>query len=115
MYGSSLYGTKDSIQSQSGLAGKHSNLLTTSSEFVNSNLNGYQPSVPDYLRISADKLDKKKIKHPDRIGVISKTNGWLTVDSNSLSRVNAYEKMSHELVNRETSPLSPDWMQNVNK
>ena len=66
------------------------------------------------MRISAEHLDRRKIKHPERIYVVSKSNGWLTVDSQALSRKNAYEHMPTQLVNRETSPLSPSWMQGVN-
>ena len=83
--------------------------------YVNVNLKGYQASVPEYMRISAEHLDRRNINHPERIYVISKSNGWLTVDSQALSRKNAYEHMPTQLVNRETSPLSPSWMQNVNK
>ncbi len=86
-----------------------------SKNFVNHNLNGYKKSVPDYMRINPEHLDSANANHPNRISVISKANGWLTVDSQTLSRKNAYEKYSVRLVNRETSPLSPSWMQNVNQ
>lgn len=42
-------------------------------------------------------------------------DGWLTVDSKTLNRSQAFEKQATRLVNRETSPTSPSWMQNVNK
>ena len=47
---------------------------------------------------------------------MSRVNGWLTVDSKTLSRKNAFEKQSKnsKLNNKVTSPLSPDWMQRVN-
>ena len=83
-------------------------------DFENKNTNGYELSIPDYLRINTEYLDPKNNHHPNRISVISKSNGWLTVDSKTLSRKNAYEKYNVCLVNRETSPLSPSWMQNVN-
>ena len=51
--------------------------------------------MPDYLRISVEHQDRLNINYPDRIGVISKNNGWLTVDSLSLSRKNAYENKAH--------------------
>lgn len=56
------------------------------------------------------------IKHPERIYIISRqqNDGWLTVDSKTLDRNQAFEKQSTKLVNRETSPTSPSWMQNVN-
>jgi hypothetical protein len=33
------------------------------------------------LRMKPVHLDSSMVKHPDRISVISKSNGWLTVDS----------------------------------
>ena len=73
----------------------------------------YQFSVPDYLKLKDEHISGQT-KHPERISVISKSNGWLTVDSQNLSRKNAYENQKDQLINRETSPLSPSWMQNVN-
>ena len=74
----------------------------------------YQHSHPDYLRVSPEHLDRKKINHPERISVLCKQNGWLTVDSQTLDRSQAYEKQSVSVNLRETSPTSPSWMQNVN-
>ena len=70
--------------------------------------------MPDYMRISKEKVDPQHVWHQGGIGVISKSNGWLTVDAKNKSRVAAYENQKFKLVNRETSPLSPLWMQNVN-
>ena len=78
---------------------------------MNVNLKGYQSSVPDYLRVSVEHQDRENINYPDRIYVVSKHKSWRTVDSLSMSRKNAYEEKAHQLVNRETSPLSPSWMQ----
>ena len=71
------------------------------------------------MRISVEHQDRLNINYPDRMYLISKNdstknNGWLTVDSQTLSRKNAYENKTSLLVNRETSPLAPSWMQNVN-
>ena len=48
------------------------------------------------------------------IAIFSKTNGWLTVDSKTLSRKKAFEKTTLGMNNKTTSPLSPDWMQRTN-
>ena len=41
-------------------------------------------------------------------------DGWLTVDSDTLDRADAFEKNTHKFVGRETSPTSPFWMQRTN-
>ena len=79
---------------------------------MNVNFKGYQSSVPDYLRLSTEQLGK--VDHGDRVYVVSKHNSWRTVDSKTMSRKHAYEEKAHQLVNRETSPLSPSWMQATN-
>ena len=72
-------------------------------------------ALPEYLSLNSDLVRKSKQNNQNvRIGVLSKTNGWLTVDSKSLSRRNAFENTMQSLQNRETSPLSPQWMQRVN-
>ena len=45
------------------------------------------------MRINSECLDQNYLKKklPNRIGVISRMNGWLTVDKNNMSRRNAYE------------------------
>ena len=75
----------------------------------------YQNSVPDYLRISEFFLNKKNIQHPDRINVLDKFNGWLTVDSKTLKRGDAWEKKTDDFNLRKTSATSPEWMQNSKK
>jgi Uma2 family endonuclease len=72
----------------------------------------YASSIPEYLRIDPKSLEKSQNNQNDRIYILSKqeNDGWLTVDSTTLNRKNAYEKQKKLLVNRETSPLSPNWM-----
>ena len=70
-------------------------------------------SMPDYLRVSNQQKDPSD-QFPERITIISKANGWLTVNSKTVNRRQAFEKEKSKLVVRETSPLSPSWMQNVN-
>ena len=50
------------------------------------------------------------------MSVVSRSNGWLTVDTRTLSRKQAFEKQMERKANNNkvTSPLSPDWMQRVN-
>lgn len=57
----------------------------------------YQSSVPDYLRISEFLLNKKNIQHSDRIAILCKLNGWLTVDSKTLVRGEAWEKKTEDI------------------
>jgi hypothetical protein len=46
---------------------------------------------------------------PPPVTIISKTNGWLTVDAETMNRKQAFEK--DQKVNiRETSKLAPPWM-----
>jgi hypothetical protein len=75
----------------------------------------YKPSVPEYMRIDEFYLDRKNIKHPERIAVVDKMNGWVTVDSTSLDRKGAFEKKKTNIDNRKTSSTSPEWMQTANK
>ena len=42
--------------------------------------------------------------------MISRNNGWLTVDPNTMSRKNAYEKKVKGDIHK-TSSMSPQWMQ----
>lgn len=74
----------------------------------------YQGSVPDYLKIEEHYLDPKNVKHPEKIAVISKNNGWLTVDSKTLNRQQAFEKVIKSSNLKQTSATSPDWMQYAN-
>jgi hypothetical protein len=68
-------------------------------------------NVPEFLRIdTSNNLDDAQ----KNIAILSKTNGWLTVDSKSLSRKQAFERTSVGMNNKTTSPLSPDWMQRTN-
>lgn len=66
--------------------------------------------MPDFLQINTenDFLEQKNI------AIFSKTNGWLTVDSKTLSRKKAFERTTVGMNNKTTSPLSPDWMQRIN-
>ena len=99
---------------------------------MNINYTGtFELEGPDYLKIDtanmkhnpmASTLDvgTKTTQNKDEqtnVSIISRTNGWLTVDSRTLNRKQAYERHaagSNMLNNKETSPLSPDWMQRVN-
>lgn len=62
----------------------------------------YQYSTPDYLRLDREPSQKKvesthfntegsPMKAPP-LTIISKTNGWLTVDAETLDRKHAFEK-----------------------
>ena len=75
----------------------------------------YQESVPDYMRIDEYFLKKENIKHPERISILCKNNGWLTVDSQTMDRNHAFEKNTQDQNLKQTSPSSPDWMQNQNQ
>ena len=68
------------------------------------------------MRIDPHHLNSKNHQHSDRIAILSKqyNDGWLTVDSNTLNRKDAFEKNKHKIINRETSPMSPFWMQLAN-
>jgi len=52
------------------------------------------------MRVSEYYLDNKNIKHPERIAILDKMSGWMTVDSRSLDRTDAYEKQVKKLNNR---------------
>jgi hypothetical protein len=52
----------------------------------------YKNTIPDYLRVSEFYLDKRNVKHPERIAVLDKNNGWMTVDSQTLDKRMAFEK-----------------------
>ena len=83
----------------------------------------YQYSTPEYMRISAlDRMSNKSIvtlpsepspqqNKEDRVPVtvVSRVNGWLTVDPVTLSRKMAIEK-SQKINVRNTSKLAPPWM-----
>jgi hypothetical protein len=43
------------------------------------------------------------------VTIISKTNGWLTVDAETMDRKHAYEK-DQKINIRQTSKLAPPWM-----
>lgn len=79
---------------------------TKPDQYVNVNFKPHSDSIPDYLKIS----EQDKSKQPGRIYIMSRANGWLTVDSQTRDRKNAYENQSTKLINRETSPTSPQWM-----
>ena len=55
--------------------------------YINANLKPQAESIPDYLRSS----QTDQAKHPERIYIMSKANGWLTVDSETRNRKKAYE------------------------
>jgi hypothetical protein len=87
--------------------------------FVNRN-KFYQFSTPDYLKIESvnNQNSRQRYKHmdsspgakgPPPITVISKTNGWLTVDAETLDRKHAIEKDTKINI-RNTSKLAPPWM-----
>ena len=89
----------------------------------------YPFSTPDYLRHLEDpsKIDnvtllenqidfgRTESKDPgNSITVISKNNGWLTVDPAVQSRKNAFEKKMRGDVHK-VSLMSPSWMQTLYK
>lgn len=88
---------------------------TEASPIVNRN-KFYQFSTPDYLRIdrsdsrTKDNYNSSGVKKdPPPITVISRTNGWLTVDAKTLSYKNAIEKDTKINI-RNSSKLAPPWM-----
>ena len=54
---------------------------------------------------------KSAIKNKETVTVISKINGWLTVDPETMNRKDAYEKRRLSDI-RKTSVMGPLWMQN---
>lgn len=77
----------------------------------------HNPIMSSTLDISASTSKDKTKDQLSNCSIISRTNGWLTVDSKTMSRKNAFEKHlsgTNGLDNKTTSPLSPDWMQRVN-
>ena len=72
--------------------------------------NRHKNHVPEFLRINTD----HDLGDAKNIAIFSKTNGWLTVDSKTLSRKKAFERTTVGMNNKVTSPLSPDWMQRTN-
>ena len=99
---------------------------------VNINYTGaFEQEGPDYLKIDTTNMKHNPLSstletpggttknkaEQTNVSIISRTNGWLTVDSRTLNRKQAFERHvsgSNMLNNKETSPLSPDWMQRVN-
>jgi hypothetical protein len=75
----------------------------------------YQFSTPDYLKINSS--SKKTLLTSESRGsgskppvtVISRTNGWLTVDAETLNRRFAIEKDTKINI-RQSSKLAPPWM-----
>ena len=71
--------------------------------------------MPDYLRHldnAANNIDVVKeaaVKNKDTMTVVSKINGWITVDPDTMNRREAYEKRKLENI-RKTSMMAPTWM-----
>jgi hypothetical protein len=80
----------------------------------------YQFTVPDYLR----PLDNPNNRQPTFISgdgpanptvtIISKINGWITVDAKTMSRHDALEKRRKGDV-KKPSLMAPEWMQTHQK
>ena len=72
--------------------------------------------MPDYLRHldnPANNVDVAKevaTKKKDTMTVVSKINGWITVDPDTMNRREAYEKRKLSNI-RKTSMMAPTWMQ----
>ena len=71
--------------------------------------------MPEYLRLldkqenNINKAKSNASKNQQTVTVISKINGWLTVDQETMNRREAYEK--RKLTNiRKTSMMAPQWM-----
>ena len=73
--------------------------------------------MPDYLRHldnPANNIDVAKeaaTKNKDTMTVVSKINGWITVDPDTMNRREAYEKRRRLSNIRKTSMMAPTWMQ----
>jgi hypothetical protein len=73
--------------------------------------------MPDYLRHldnPANNIDVAKeaaTKNKDTMTVVSKINGWITVDPDTMNRREAYEKRRKLSNIRKTSMMAPTWMQ----
>lgn len=72
--------------------------------------------MPDYLRHldkpqnNFDVVKENATKNKATVTVISKINGWITVDPETMDRRDPYEK--RKLTNlRKTSMMAPYWMQ----
>lgn len=72
--------------------------------------------MPDYLRHLDNPANNIKIvreaavKNKDTMTVVSKINGWITVDPDTMNRREAYEKRRLSNI-RKTSMMAPTWMQ----
>jgi hypothetical protein len=62
------------------------------------------------LENNFDVVKKSAIESKQTLSVISRINGWLTVDPESMNRKDAFEKRKTSNV-RKTSMMSPLWMQ----
>ena len=70
--------------------------------------------MPDYLRHldnPANNIDVAKEAATDTMTVVSKINGWITVDPDTMNRREAYEKRRLLSNIRKTSMMAPTWMQ----
>lgn len=71
--------------------------------------------MPDYLRHLDNPANNIKIvreaavKNKDTMTVVSKINGWITVDPDTMNRREAYEKRRLSNI-RKTSMMAPTWM-----
>ena len=71
--------------------------------------------MPDYLRHLDNPANNIKIvreaavKNKDTMTVVSKINGWITVDPDTMNRREAYEKWRLSNI-RKTSMMAPTWM-----
>ncbi|CDW77658.1 UNKNOWN [Stylonychia lemnae] len=73
----------------------------------NSSQHKYPYSTPDFLRVDEKGMTYKP---GETVTVVSRSNGWLTVDPNTMSRKNAFEKQLKGNLHK-TSHMSPQWMQ----
>ncbi|CDW85700.1 UNKNOWN [Stylonychia lemnae] len=71
------------------------------------NAQKYHFCTPDYLRVNRD---ARMTALPESMTVLSRSNGWLTVDPSTQSRKNAFDKQVKGNMHK-SSNLSPQWMQ----
>lgn len=74
----------------------------------------YKEQIPEYFRILDNPRNKKTVydhSNDGMVGVISKNSGWITVTPDKMNRRNPVEKQGPGTDARQTSILTPSWMQ----
>ena len=73
----------------------------------------YKRQIPDYLRLMEDPRNQVKLSEVDKTGmvtIVSKNQGWITVDPKSMNRRKPFEREGNANDNTKTSILTPSWM-----